>query len=418
MMLQHIKVPTDGQKITVNADFTLNVPDQPVIPYIEGDGTGVDITPVMLKVVDAAVAKAYGGRRKIAWMEVFAGEKSTQVYGPDVWLPAETLDVVREYVVSIKGPLTTPVGGGIRSLNVALRQELDLYVCLRPVRYFNGVPSPLREPHKTDMVIFRENSEDIYAGIEWAAESPEAKKVIEFLTREMGVRKIRFPATSAIGIKPVSREGTERLVRKALQYAIDNDKPSVTIVHKGNIMKYTEGGFRDWGYALAQREFGAELIDGGPWCKFKNPRTGKDIVVKDSIADAFLQQILLRPAEYSVIATLNLNGDYVSDALAAQVGGIGIAPGANMSDSVAMFEATHGTAPKYAGKDYVNPGSLILSAEMMLRHMGWTEAADLIISSMAKAIVSKRVTYDFARLMEGATQVSCSGFGEVMIENM
>jgi isocitrate dehydrogenase len=418
MMLQHIKVPTDGQKITVNADFTLTVPDQPVIPYIEGDGTGVDITPVMLKVVDAAVAKAYGGRRKIAWMEVFAGEKSTQVYGPDVWLPAETLDVVREYVVSIKGPLTTPVGGGIRSLNVALRQELDLYVCLRPVRYFKGVPSPLREPHKTDMVIFRENSEDIYAGIEWAAESPEAKKVIEFLTREMGVRKIRFPETSAIGIKPVSREGTQRLVRKALQYAIDNDKPSVTIVHKGNIMKYTEGGFRDWAYALAQREFGAELIDGGPWCKFKNPRTGKDIVVKDSIADAFLQQILLRPAEYSVIATLNLNGDYVSDALAAQVGGIGIAPGANMSDSVAMFEATHGTAPKYAGKDYVNPGSLILSAEMMLRHMGWTEAADLIISSMEKAIASKRVTYDFARLMEGATQVSCSGFGDVMIENM
>jgi isocitrate dehydrogenase len=418
MMVQHIKVPTDGQKITVNADFSLNVPDQPVIPYIEGDGTGVDITPVMRKVVDAAVAKAYGGRRKIAWMEVFAGEKSTQVYGPDVWLPPETLEVVREYVVSIKGPLTTPVGGGIRSLNVALRQELDLYVCLRPVRYFNGVPSPLREPHKTDMVIFRENSEDIYAGIEWAAGSPEAKKVIEFLTREMGVRKIRFPETSAIGIKPVSREGTERLVRKALQYAIDNDKPSVTIVHKGNIMKYTEGGFRDWGYALAQREFGAELIDGGPWCKFKNPRTGKDIVVKDSIADAFLQQILLRPAEYSVIATLNLNGDYVSDALAAQVGGIGIAPGANMSDSVAMFEATHGTAPKYAGKDYVNPGSLILSAEMMLRHMGWTEAADLIISSMEKAIASKRVTYDFARLMEGATQVSCSGFGEVMIENM
>ena len=417
-MVQHSKVPTDGQKITVNADYSLNVPDQPIITYIEGDGTGVDITPVMLKVVDAAVAKAYGGQRRIAWMEVFAGEKSTQVYGPDVWLPAETLDVVREYVVSIKGPLTTPVGGGIRSLNVALRQELDLYVCLRPVRYFNGVPSPLREPHKTDMVIFRENSEDIYAGIEWAAESPEAKKVIEFLTREMGVRKIRFPETSAIGVKPVSREGTERLVRKALQYAIDNDKPSVTIVHKGNIMKYTEGGFRDWGYALAQREFGAEMIDGGPWCKFKNPRTGKDIVVKDSIADAFLQQILLRPAEYSVIATLNLNGDYVSDALAAQVGGIGIAPGANMSDSVAMFEATHGTAPKYAGKDYVNPGSLILSAEMMLRHMGWTEAADLIISSMEKAIASKRVTYDFARLMEGATQVSCSGFGDVMIENM
>ena len=417
-MVQHIQVPTGGQKITVNADFSLNVPDQPIIPFIEGDGTGVDITPVMRKVVDAAVAKAYGGQRKIAWMEVFAGEKSTQVYGPDVWLPPETLDVVREYVVSIKGPLTTPVGGGIRSLNVALRQELDLYVCLRPVRYFNGVPSPLREPHKTDMVIFRENSEDIYAGIEWAAESPEAKKVIDFLTREMGVRKIRFPDTSAIGIKPVSREGTERLVRKALQYAVDNDKPSVTIVHKGNIMKYTEGGFRDWGYALAQREFGAELVDGGPWCKFKNPRTGKDIVVKDSIADAFLQQILLRPAEYSVIATLNLNGDYVSDALAAQVGGIGIAPGANMSDSVAMFEATHGTAPKYAGKDYVNPGSLILSAEMMLRHMRWVEAADLIVSSLEAAIADRCVTYDFARLMEGATQVSCSGFGDVMIENM
>jgi isocitrate dehydrogenase len=417
-MVQHIQVPGDGRKITVNPDFTLNVPDQPIIPYIEGDGTGVDITPVMRKVVDAAVAKAYGGQRKISWMEVFAGEKSTRVYGPDVWLPPETLDAVREYVVSIKGPLTTPVGGGIRSLNVALRQELDLYVCLRPVRYFKGVPSPLREPEKVDMVIFRENSEDIYAGIEWAAESDGAKKLIDFLVKEMGVKKIRFPETSGIGVKPVSREGTERLVRKAIQYAIDNDKPSVTLVHKGNIMKYTEGGFRDWGYALAQREFGAELIDGGPWCKFRNPRTGRDITVKDSIADAFLQQILLRPAEYSVIATLNLNGDYISDALAAQVGGIGIAPGANMSDSVAMFEATHGTAPKYAGKDYVNPGSLILSAEMMLRHMGWKEAADLIISSMEKAIQSKRVTYDFARLMEDATQVSCSGFGEVMIENM
>jgi len=417
-MVQHIKVPGDGRKITVNPDFTLNVPDQPIIPYIEGDGTGVDITPVMLKVVDAAVAKAYGGQRRISWMEVFAGEKSTRVVGPDAWLPPETLEAVREYVVSIKGPLTTPVGGGIRSLNVALRQELDLYVCLRPVRYFKGVPSPLREPEKVDMVIFRENSEDIYAGIEWAAESDGAKKLIDFLVREMGVKKIRFPDTSGIGIKPVSREGTERLVRKAIQYAIDNDKPSVTLVHKGNIMKYTEGGFRDWGYALAQREFGAELIDGGPWCKFKNPRTGRDITIKDSIADAFLQQILLRPAEYSVIATLNLNGDYISDALAAQVGGIGIAPGANMSDSVAMFEATHGTAPKYAGKDYVNPGSLILSAEMMLRHMGWKEAADLIISSMEKAIQSKRVTYDFARLMEDATQVSCSGFGEVMIENM
>jgi isocitrate dehydrogenase len=417
-MYQHITVPADGQKITVEADYTLSVPATPIIPYIEGDGTGVDITPVMIKVVDAAVAKAYGGQRKISWMEIYAGEKATRVYGPDVWLPGETLEVLKDYVVSIKGPLTTPVGGGIRSLNVALRQELDLYVCLRPVRYFKGVPSPLKEPEKTDMVIFRENSEDIYAGIEWAAGSDGARKVIDFLVKEMGVNKIRFPETSGIGVKPVSREGTERLVRKAIQYAIDNDKPSVTLVHKGNIMKYTEGGFRDWGYALAQREFGAELIDGGPWCKFKNPKTGRDIVVKDSIADAFLQQILLRPAEYSVIATLNLNGDYISDALAAQVGGIGIAPGANMSDSVAMFEATHGTAPKYAGKDYVNPGSLILSAEMMLRHMGWTEAADLIISAMEKAIMSKKVTYDFARLMEGATQVSCSGFGEVMIEQM
>jgi isocitrate dehydrogenase len=417
-MYQHIKVPADGQKITVNADFSLSVPDHPVIPYIEGDGTGVDITPVMIKVVDAAVEKAYGGSRKISWMEIYAGEKSTSIYGPDVWLPSETLEVLKDYVVSIKGPLTTPVGGGIRSLNVALRQELDLYVCLRPVRYFAGVPSPLKQPEKTDMVIFRENSEDIYAGIEWAEGSEGVKKVIKFLTEEMGVKKIRFPETSGLGIKPVSREGTERLVRKAIQYAIDNDKPSVTLVHKGNIMKYTEGGFRDWGYALAQKEFGAELIDGGPWCKFRNPKTGREITIKDSIADAFLQQILLRPAEYSVIATLNLNGDYISDALAAQVGGIGIAPGANMSDSVAMFEATHGTAPKYAGKDYVNPGSLILSAEMMLRHMGWLEAANLIISAMERAITSKKVTYDFARLMEGATQVSCSGFGEVMIEQM
>lgn len=417
-MYQHIKVPEGGQKITVNADFSLNVPNNPIIPYIEGDGTGFDITPVMIKVVDAAVAKAYGGEKKIHWMEIFAGEKSTKIYGPDVWLPEETLAALREYVVSIKGPLTTPVGGGIRSLNVALRQELDLYVCLRPVQYFAGVPSPVKEPQKIDMVIFRENSEDIYAGIEWEAESDKAKKVIKFLVEEMGVKKIRFPDTSGIGIKPVSREGTERLVRKALQYAIDNDKPSVTIVHKGNIMKFTEGGFRDWSYGLAQREFGAELIDGGPWCKFKNPKTGKDIVVKDSIADAFLQQILLRPAEYSVIATLNLNGDYISDALAAQVGGIGIAPGANLSDSVACFEATHGTAPKYAGKDYVNPGSEILSAEMMLRHMGWSKAADLIISSMEKSIQSKKVTYDFARLMDGATQVSCSGFGQVMIDNM
>lgn len=416
-MYQHIKVPA-GEKITVNDDFSLNVPDQPIIPYIEGDGTGVDITPVMLKVVDAAVAKAYGGKRKIAWMEVFAGEKSTRVYGPDVWLPDETLDAVKDYVVSIKGPLTTPVGGGIRSLNVALRQQLDLYVCLRPVRYFKGVPSPVREPEKTDMVIFRENSEDIYAGIEWEAGSEGARKLIAFLQDEMGIKKIRFPETSGVGVKPVSKHGTQRLVRKAIQYAIDNDKPSVTLVHKGNIMKYTEGSFRDWGYELAQTEFGAELVDGGPWCRFKNPKTGRDIVVKDAIADAFLQQVLLRPAEYSVIATLNLNGDYISDALAAQVGGIGIAPGANMSDSVAMFEATHGTAPKYAGKDYVNPGSEILSAEMMLRHMGWTEAADLIIDSMEKSILSKKVTYDFARLLEGATQVSCSGFGQVMIDNM
>jgi isocitrate dehydrogenase len=417
-MYQHIKVPAAGQKITVNADNSLNVPDQPIIPFIEGDGTGVDITPVMLKVVDAAVAKAYGGTKKIQWMEVYAGEKATNVYGPDVWLPEETLHAVKDYVVSIKGPLTTPVGGGIRSLNVALRQELDLYVCLRPIQYFNGVPSPVKEPEKTNMVIFRENSEDIYAGIEFEAESDKAKKLIKFLQDEMGVKKIRFPNTSGIGVKPVSIEGTERLVRKALQYTIDHDKPSLTIVHKGNIMKFTEGGFRDWAYALAAKEFGAELIDGGPWMKFKNPTTGRNIVVKDVIADAFLQQILLRPAEYSVIATLNLNGDYISDALAAQVGGIGIAPGANMSDTIAMFEATHGTAPKYAGKDYVNPGSEILSAEMMLRHMGWMEAANLIISAMEKSILSKRVTYDFARLMEGAVQVSCSGFGAVMIDNM
>ena len=416
-MYKHIKVPA-GEKITVNADFSINVPNNPIIPFIEGDGTGLDITPVMIKVVDAAVQKAYGGKRKIAWMEVFAGEKSTKVYGPDVWMPDETLEVVKEYVVSIKGPLTTPVGGGIRSLNVALRQSLDLYVCLRPVRYFKGVPSPVREPEKTDMVIFRENSEDIYAGIEWEAGTDGAKKIVDFLVKEMGVKKIRFPETSSIGIKPVSREGTQRLVRKAFQYAIDNDKPSVTLVHKGNIMKFTEGGFRDWGYELAMKEFGAQLVDGGPWCKFKNPKTGKDIIVKDMIADAFLQQILLRPNEYSVIATLNLNGDYISDALAAQVGGIGIAPGANMSDSIAMFEATHGTAPKYAGKDYVNPGSEILSAEMMLRHLGWFEAADLIISSMEKAILSKKVTYDFARLLPGSTQVSCSGFGQVMIDHM
>ena len=417
-MYQHITVPAAGQKITVNADKSLNVPDQPIIPFIEGDGTGRDVTPVMLKVVDAAVAKAYGGKRQIQWMEVFAGEKAARLYGDDVALPDETVEVLRDYAVSIKGPLTTPVGGGIRSLNVTLRQALDLYVCLRPVRYFKGVPSPLKEPEKTNMVIFRENSEDIYAGIEFAAESDKAKKLIDFLINELGSKKIRFPSTSAIGIKPVSIEGTERLVRKALQYAVDHGKPSVTIVHKGNIMKYTEGGFRDWAYALAQKEFGAELIDGGPWCKFKNPKTGKDIIVKDVITDAFFQQVLMRPAEYSVIATMNLNGDYISDAVAAQVGGMGIAPGANLSDVVACFEATHGTAPKYAGKDYVNPGSLILSAEMMLRHMGWTEAADLIIRAMEAAIASNKVTYDFARLMDGATQVSCSGFGQVMIDCM
>jgi len=409
-MYQHIKVPSEGEKIRVNADGSLNVPHQPIIPFIEGDGTGVDITPVMRRVVDAAVQQAYQGKRKIVWMEIYAGEKSTKVYGENVWLPEETLTASKEYVVSIKGPLTTPVGGGIRSINVALRQELDLYVCLRPVRYFAGVPSPVKNPEKTDMVIFRENSEDIYAGIEWAAESAEAKKAIDFLLKEMKVTKIRFPMTSGIGIKPVSREGTERLVRKALQYAIDNGRRSVTLVHKGNIMKYTEGAFKNWGYELAQREFGAELLDGGPWMKLPN-----GIVVKDVIADAFLQQILLRPDEYDVIATLNLNGDYISDALAAQVGGIGIAPGANLSDSVAMFEATHGTAPKYAGKDYVNPGSLILSAEMMLRHMGWTEAADLIIRGIEAAIAAKTVTYDFARLMTGAQQVSCSAFGEAMI---
>jgi len=417
-MYEHVSVPAHGAKIKIRPDNSLEIPDNPIIPYIEGDGTGVDITPVMIRVVDAAVAKAYGGKRKIHWMEAFAGEKATRVYGPDVWLPEETLAIVRDYIVSIKGPLTTPVGGGIRSLNVALRQELDLFVCLRPVRYFKGVPSPVKEPEKVDMVIFRENAEDIYAGIEWPEGSPQAKKVIDFLVNEMGVRKIRFPQTSGIGIKPVSREGTERLVRKAFQYAIDNDRRSVTLVHKGNIQKFTEGAFRDWGYALAQREFGAKEIDGGPWSSFRNPKTGRDIVVKDVITDAFLQQILLRPAEYDVIATLNLNGDYISDALAAEVGGIGIAPGSNMSDTVAMFEATHGTAPKYAGKDYVNPGSEILSAEMMLVHMGWREASDLITSSLEKAIGDKVVTYDLARLMQGAKQVSTSGFGQAMIERM
>jgi isocitrate dehydrogenase len=409
-----ITPPEDGARIVPGQP----VPDNPIIPFIEGDGIGVDITPVMHAVVDATVAKAYGGNRSIHWMEVYAGEKSTRLYGADVWLPAETLDALREYSVSIKGPLTTPVGGGIRSLNVALRQELDLYVCLRPVRYLNGVPSPLKDPTQTDMVIFRENTEDIYAGIEWEAESEGARKVIAFLQDEMGVRKIRFPETSGIGIKPMSREGTERLVRQALKYAVDNDRRSVTLTHKGNIMKFTEGAFRDWGYGLAASEFGAKPLDGGPWMTFTNPNTGREIVVKDAIADAFLQQILLRPGEYDVIATPNLNGDYISDALAAQVGGIGIAPGANMSDTVALFEATHGTAPKYAGQDKVNPGSLILSAEMMLRHLGWKEAADLIISSMEAAVGDKQVTYDFARLLDGATEISCSAFGQAMIDRM
>ncbi|MEB5245430.1 NADP-dependent isocitrate dehydrogenase [Pseudomonas aeruginosa] len=418
MGYQKIQVPATGDKITVNADMSLSVPKNPIIPFIEGDGIGVDISPVMIKVVDAAVEKAYKGERKIAWMEVYAGEKATQVYDQDTWLPQETLDAVRDYVVSIKGPLTTPVGGGIRSLNVALRQQLDLYVCQRPVRWFEGVPSPVKKPGDVDMVIFRENSEDIYAGVEWKAGSPEAEKVIKFLTEEMGVKKIRFTENCGIGIKPVSQEGTKRLVRKALQYAVDNDRSSVTLVHKGNIMKFTEGAFKDWGYEVARDEFGAELLDGGPWMQFKNPKTGKNVVVKDVIADAMLQQILLRPAEYDVIATLNLNGDYLSDALAAEVGGIGIAPGANLSDSAAMFEATHGTAPKYAGQDKVNPGSLILSAEMMLRHMGWTEAADLIIKGTNGAIAAKTVTYDFERLMDGATLLSCSEFGDAMIAKM
>ncbi len=418
MGYQKIQVPATGDKITVNADMSLSVPKNPIIPFIEGDGIGVDISPVMIKVVDAAVEKAYKGERKIAWMEVYAGEKATQVYDQDTWLPQETLEAVRDYVVSIKGPLTTPVGGGIRSLNVALRQQLDLYVCQRPVRWFEGVPSPVKKPGDVDMVIFRENSEDIYAGVEWKAGSPEAEKVIKFLTEEMGVKKIRFTENCGIGIKPVSQEGTKRLVRKALQYAVDNDRSSVTLVHKGNIMKFTEGAFKDWGYEVARDEFGAELLDGGPWMQFKNPKTGKNVVVKDVIADAMLQQILLRPAEYDVIATLNLNGDYLSDALAAEVGGIGIAPGANLSDSVAMFEATHGTAPKYAGQDKVNPGSLILSAEMMLRHMGWTEAADLIIKGTNGAIAAKTVTYDFERLMDGATLLSCSEFGDAMIAKM
>jgi len=418
MAYQKINVPSVGQPITLNADNTLFVPNNPIIPFIEGDGIGVDITPVMRHVVDAAVKKAYDNERYISWMEVYAGEKANKVYGTDVWLPEETLQAVQEFVVSIKGPLTTPVGGGIRSLNVALRQNLDLYICLRPVRYFNGVPSPVKEPQKTNMVIFRENSEDIYAGIEWQADSAGASKVINFLQKEMNVTKIRFPSHCGIGIKPVSKEGTTRLVKAAIQYAIDNDCPSVTLVHKGNIMKFTEGAFKEWGYQVASEQFAAQLLDGGPWQVIKNPNNGKNIIIKDVIADAFLQQILLRPDEYSVIATLNLNGDYISDALAAIVGGIGIAPGANIGDSAAMFEATHGTAPKYAGQDKVNPGSLILSAEMMLRHMGWNEAADLIIKGMSGAIGNKMVTYDFERLMTDATLLSCSQFGDAVVQHM
>ncbi|MEM1188072.1 MAG: NADP-dependent isocitrate dehydrogenase [Pseudomonadota bacterium] len=417
MAYKHITVPESGARITVNEDHSLNVPDNPIIPYIEGDGIGVDISPVMINVVDAAVEKAYGGSRKISWMEIYTGEKAAELYEGD-WFPQETLDAIKEYSVAIKGPLTTPVGGGFRSLNVALRQELDLYTCLRPVRWFEGVPSPVKNPGDCNMVIFRENSEDIYAGIEYQAGTDEAQKVVDFIINEMGATKIRFPQNVGIGIKPVSAEGTKRLARKAIQYAIDQDLPSVTLVHKGNIMKFTEGAFRDWGYELAQEEFGGELLDGGPWVSLKNPNNGKEIIVKDVIADAMLQQVLTRPREYSVVATLNLNGDYLSDALAAQVGGIGIAPGANLSDTVALFEATHGTAPKYAGQDKVNPGSLILSAEMMLRHLGWNEAADKIIDGMNGAIQGRTVTYDFERLMDDATLVSCSGFGEKIIEAM
>ena len=418
MAYEKVAVPADGKKITAKADGSLDVPARPIIPYIEGDGIGVDITPAMLKVVDAAVEKAYDGQRSIAWTEVYAGEKAVATYGDDQWLPDETLDAFREFLVGIKGPLTTPVGGGIRSFNVALRQIMDLFVCMRPVRWFEGVPSPVREPGKTDMVIFRENSEDIYAGIEWEADSEDAKQVIAFLQNKMGVKKIRFPESCGIGIKPVSKQGTQRLVSKAIQYAIDNDKPTVTLVHKGNIMKFTEGAFKDWGYQVAAEKFGASPLDGGPWHVMKNPNTGNEIIIKDVIADAFLQQILLRPAEYDVIATLNLNGDYISDALAAQVGGIGIAPGANMSSEIAVFEATHGTAPKYAGQDKVNPGSLILSAEMMLRHLGWKEAADLVIKGMSGAIAAKTVTYDFARLMDNAKQVKCSLFAEAVVKHM
>ena len=418
MEFKHIEIPKIGEKIQLNASGNLVIPDNPIIPFIEGDGIGSDITPAMIEVVNNAVLKAYDGKKKISWMEIYCGEKSVKVYGEGNWLPSETLLALETYLVGIKGPLTTPVGGGIRSLNVSLRQELDLYVCQRPIRYFEGVPSPVVSPEKTDMVIFRENSEDIYAGIEWEADSDEAKKLVSFLTNEMGVTKIRFPDNCGIGIKPVSKEGTQRLVDKAIEYAITNDKSSVTLVHKGNIMKFTEGSFKDWGYQLAAEKYKAEELDGGPWHKLKNPHTGNDIIIKDVIADAFLQQILTRPDEYSVIATLNLNGDYISDALAAEVGGIGIAPGANLGDKVALFEATHGTAPKYTGLDKVNPGSLILSAEMMLRYLGWVDAADLIIKGLAETIKNKTVTYDFERLMSGASLVKCSEFGEAIVDNM
>ena len=418
MAYQNIKIPETGSKITLNDDGSLNVPNDPIIPYIEGDGIGIDITSAMLNVVDSAVEKSYGGEKKISWMEVYCGEKSTEVYGDDVWLPDETIEALKDYVVSIKGPLTTPVGGGIRSLNVSLRQILDLYVCLRPIRYFSGVPSPVKNPSHVDMVIFRENSEDIYAGVEFEGGSDESNKLVKILQEQFDVNKIRFTEDVGLGVKPISRNGTERLVKQAIDYAIKNDRDSVTLVHKGNIMKFTEGAFRDWGYELSVSNYDGEPLDGGPWHVIKNPTNGNNLIIKDVICDAFLQQILTRPKEYDVIATMNLNGDYISDALAACVGGIGIAPGANIGDDAALFEATHGTAPKYAGQDKVNPGSLILSAEMMLRHLGWVEAADLIIESMEKAIEAKMVTYDFERLMENANLVSCSGFADEMIKRM
>jgi len=418
MSYQHIQVPEGGQKITVEADGSLQVPDQVIIPFIDGDGIGNDVMPVMRRVVDAAIEKAYAGQRRIHWMALYAGQKAVELYGADSGLPDETVQAIETFRVAIKGPLTTPVGGGIRSLNVALRQRLQLYVSLRPLKYIKGVPTPVTHPERTDMVLFRENAEDVYAGIEYAAGSEQVGALITFLQEKLGATEIRYPDSTALGIKVVSRQGTERLVRKAIQFAIDHDRSSVTLVHKGNIMKFTEGAFRDWGYEVARNEFGAQVIDGGPWCRIKNPVTGRDIIVKDALADAFMPQALLRPREFDVIATLNLNGDYFSSALAAQIGGTGIAPGANLSDTIAVFEVTHGTAPKYAGKDYVNPGSAILSAEMMLRHLGWPEAADLILSGIEAAIQAKTVTYDFARRLTGASQVSCSGFGEEIIANL